>query len=242
MKLVEDGLKVDSGHSSAMWRLMQHQTYGFMTRKRYEKALKGFNYLISGNPLANFFLDRARCYMRLKMYLDATTDLIEAEMILPPGACETGKIKKMKKEISRVYVPKSHYEVLGVMRRSSYLQILLAYKHLKLAYKIDIAMSPIGHGKRKLEIMFKHVENAYLVLSDKDSRAEYNREMDKREISWPLVAILVFLLSVLLFMLVSSIQDDASRLNDAMGMMGNVETKMDDKMTVIEEAVASFTK
>lgn len=202
MKLVEDGLKVDAGHLDAMWRLMKHQTYGSMTRKRYGNALKGFNYLIDRNPLASFFLDRARCYMSLKMFSDASIDLMEAEMILPPGSCETGKIKKMRKEISRAYVPKNHYEVLGVKRHSSHLEIVLVYKFLKLAHKIDITMTPIGHAKRKLEIMFKDVEKAFLVLGDKESRAEYNRETDKRERDWPRVAFFMFLSSVFLFVMI----------------------------------------
>lgn len=204
MKLVEDGLKIDPSHVKAKWRLMKHQTYGFMGRKRYESAVKGFNYLIDMNPLASFFLERARCYMRLEMFLDACIDLTEAEMILPAGARDTKKIKKMKKEIS--YVPKNHYEVLGVKRNSTHLEIELGYKQLKLAHEIYSAMTPIGHKKRKLEIKFEAVEKAYVVLGDKKSRAEYNQEIDKRMISWPFVAFVVFLLSVSLFVIVSSIQ------------------------------------
>lgn len=209
---------------------MQHQTFGFMGRKRYESAVKGFNYLIDINPHANFFLKRARCYMRLEMFLDASIDLSEAEMILKPGARETKKIKKMKKEISRVYVPKSHYDVLGVKRNSTDLEIVLGYEQLKLTHKIDIATTPIGHKKRKLEIKFEAVEKAYVVLGDKKSRAEYNQAMDKRVINWPFMAFIVFL-PVLLFLIVLSIQYDMSRLNDA---MGSVEAN---GMTEIEESV-----
>src|SRR5437763_1343626 len=67
-------------------------------------------------------------------------------------------------------MPRDYYEVLGVARDASEADIKKAYRKLARQYHPD--RNP---GDKQAEANFKDVQNAYEVLSDKATRANYDR-------------------------------------------------------------------
>ena len=71
-------------------------------------------------------------------------------------------------------MPKDHYETLGVDRKASEKDIRSAYRRLARQYHPDV-----NSGDKRAEAKFKEVNEAYQVLSDSDSRKQYDRFGDR---------------------------------------------------------------
>ena len=67
---------------------------------------------------------------------------------------------------------KNHYNTLGVSRNANKDDIKRAYRRLVQKYHPD--RNP---GNKAAEEKFKQVREAYDVLSDKEKRADYDRQM-----------------------------------------------------------------
>ena len=65
-----------------------------------------------------------------------------------------------------------YYEILGVLRNASIIEIKKAYRKLALQWHPDVSKSPNAHEK------FIEINEAYLMLSDLDARERYNKEYD----------------------------------------------------------------
>lgn len=72
-------------------------------------------------------------------------------------------------------MPKNHYEILGVPRTASDLEIKSAYHKLARRYHPDKAESP--EQATKLEAEFSRISTAYNTLKDKDKRLVYDRTL-----------------------------------------------------------------
>lgn len=70
---------------------------------------------------------------------------------------------------------KNHYEILGVPRTASDLEIKSAYHKLARRFHPDKAESP--EKAASLEVEFSRISTAYNTLKDKDKRAAYDRTL-----------------------------------------------------------------
>ena len=69
-------------------------------------------------------------------------------------------------------MPKDYYDVLGVVKSASEIEIKKAYRKLALKYHPDRAPES---KKKEYEKKFKEISQAYGVLSDKDKKAQYDQ-------------------------------------------------------------------
>lgn len=72
---------------------------------------------------------------------------------------------------------RTHYEVLGVARNATELEVKNAYRVLAKRYHPDVCTEPNADTK------FKEVQDAYMVLSDQRKRLNYDAELLSREAS-----------------------------------------------------------
>lgn len=69
-------------------------------------------------------------------------------------------------------MPKDYYDVLGVSKSTSEVEIKKAYRKLALKYHPDKAPES---KKKEYEGKFKEISQAYGILSDKDKKAQYDQ-------------------------------------------------------------------
>ncbi len=72
---------------------------------------------------------------------------------------------------------KNLYEVLGVLKEATALEIKKSYKELMKKYHPDRLHSATEKDKRYAQIRFEEVQNAYEVLSDVKRREKYDNEI-----------------------------------------------------------------
>jgi curved DNA-binding protein CbpA len=71
---------------------------------------------------------------------------------------------------------KGYYAILGVSEQAKYYEIKTAYRRLVRNYHPDVSHSD-SHNSLSNEDMIRKINAAYEVLSDKDKRNEYDREV-----------------------------------------------------------------
>ena len=73
---------------------------------------------------------------------------------------------------------KNYYKILGVKRNASDREIKKAYRKLALTHHPDKIKSEKDEDKKKAEVIFRDIAEAYGILSDKELRGKYDRGED----------------------------------------------------------------
>lgn len=123
---------------------------------------------------------RAKSYFAVSSLDDAIIDLMEAEKLCKCGKM-TAEIEALRKKIGRVYIAKTNYELLEVSRDAKHSEIVTSFNSLSLLHRVLLNEAETKADKRKLEFLFKRIENSFSILSDKTLRLKYDRLLEEQE-------------------------------------------------------------
>lgn len=121
-----------------------------------------------------------RCHSEIRNYEEAVENYKLAHKL-----CNTVEIGRLLNEAVEVLrksklAPKDFYMVLGVLGNATQAEIKKAYHKKAMIHHPDRHSKASADMKRKQEIRFKEVDEAYRVLSDKAKRDAYDKSHSKQ--------------------------------------------------------------
>ena len=183
MSLIEEGLQIDVNNREIMKILRFKQGVGNLMNELNQEAIVNFTEALMFDE-TNFeiFMFRAICYVNIFFFDDAIIDLLEVEK-LNDNECSqiTSEIKSLRKKIGQLYVPKTNYDFLEIPRTANETEIALAFRSLSLLNQLNLSNAKTEAEKRKIIFKFKRVENAFVILSDKKFKKQYDKLLKKQE-------------------------------------------------------------
>lgn len=116
---------------------------------------------------------RAKLFFRMKKYADCIQNC-EAALKLESSSEMVNLLRDAKKELNRPK-RKDHYKILGVSRNASMDEIKTAYYKQAKLHHPDRHITASEGERKKQEVIFKEIGEAYAVLSDYFKRVQYDR-------------------------------------------------------------------
>ncbi|RDD37058.1 DnaJ-like protein subfamily C member 7 [Trichoplax sp. H2] len=128
------------------------------------------------------YLRRAKCYMDTEQYEEAVRDY---EKVLQLDTSQEHKrlVKDAKLELKKSK-RKNYYKILNVSKNATDDEIKKAYRKEALKHHPDRHASATEEERKKEELLFKEVGEAYAVLSDKQKRHRYDSGQDLEDSSF----------------------------------------------------------
>jgi len=144
--------------------------------------MRALNKAIKYNPkYAKALVKRGEIYMALEEYTDAIRDFNEASQHDATGFGVQAKLKDAQSAAKKAK-RKDYYKVLGVEKNATDAEIRKAYKKLALKWHPD-KNSGSEDAKIKADKMFRQVNEANAVLTDRNKRDKYDQGFDLEDIN-----------------------------------------------------------
>jgi DnaJ family protein C protein 7 len=170
-------LEIDPKHRLFNSTMLANRAAANMGQQNYLKALEDCNRSLSLNPdYTKAYLRRANVHMLLEDYEEAVHDynkVRELDASTPDINWLISDAQSKAKQKGK----KDYYQILEVPRNANEADLKRAYRKLALQWHPD-KNSDTPEKRTKSEKMFKDVNEAYAVLSDREKRRLYDMDMD----------------------------------------------------------------
>jgi DnaJ family protein C protein 7 len=153
--------------------ILSNRSACYITNKEYIKALTDINKAIDLNPdFAKAHARRGNIRYHLEEYSEAMKDYNRAKE-LNPAYPDIENLISSAQTASQNRKRKDYYAILGIEKGASDDQIKKAYRKMALKWHPD-KNSETPEQKMEAEKIFKDVNEAYAVLSDKNKKAIFD--------------------------------------------------------------------
>ena len=170
-------LELDPKHKFFNSTILANRAAAYMKQKDYLKALEDCNRSLALNPdYTKAYLRRANVHMQLEDYEEAVHDYNRVRD-MDPSTPEIDDFIYLAKNNAKKKGKKDYYQILGVEKNVLDDQLKRAYRLLALKWHPD-KNSDTQEKRAIAEKMFKDVNEAYAVLSDREKRRRYDMGMD----------------------------------------------------------------
>ena len=170
-------LELDPRHKFFNSTILANRAAAYMKQKDYLKALEDCNRSLSLNPdYTKAYLRRANVHMQLEDYEEAVHDYNRVRD-MDPSTPEIDDFIYLAKNNAKKRGKKDYYQILGVEKTASDADLKRAYRQLALKWHPD-KNAETQEKRAHAEKMFKDVNEAYAVLSDRSKRSRYDMGMD----------------------------------------------------------------
>ena len=170
-------LDLDPHHKYFNSTILANRAAAYMKQKDYLKALEDCNRSITLNPdYTKAYLRRANVHMQLEDYDEAVHDYNKVKD-MDPTTPEIDDFIYLAKDKAKKRGKKDYYQILGVEKTVPDDALKRAYRQLALKWHPD-KNSETPEKRAHAEKMFKDVNEAYAVLSDREKRRRYDMGMD----------------------------------------------------------------
>lgn len=157
--------------------ILSNRSACYINQKEYIKALTDINKAIDLNPeFAKAYVRRGNIRIYLEEYSEALKDYNKAKEI-SPGYPDIDNMIASAQNDAQNRKRKDYYKILGIEKGASDDQIKKAFRKAALKWHPD-KNSATPEQKMEAEKMFKDVNEAYAVLSDKNKKAIYDNGGD----------------------------------------------------------------
>ena len=144
--------------------------------------MRALNQAIKYNPkYAKALVKRGEVHIALEEYTEAIRDFSEASEHDSTGFGVQAKLEDAKDKAKKAK-RKDYYKILGVEKNASDAEIRKAYKKLALKWHPD-KNSGSEDAKAKADKMFRQVNEANAVLTDRNKRDKYDQGFDLEDIN-----------------------------------------------------------
>jgi len=151
-----------------------------MKLKKYEEAVGDCTKTIELDPnYLKAYIRRGSCYMTLEKYEEAVRDYEKAQQLDRENTEVARGLREAKLELKKSK-RKDYYKILGILKNADDHEIKQAYRKAALKWHPD-KNTETEETKKKAEVMFKDVGEAYAVLSDPKKRRRYDSGEDLQE-------------------------------------------------------------
>lgn len=169
-------LEIDPLNLTYNSTILLNKSIALGKQNKHEDALRVLNLCIKLNPeYAKALVKRGEVKQALEDYEEAALDFGAAAQISPNEFGVQGKLQHAQQQAKKSR-KKDYYKILAVTKEATDADIKKAYRKLALKWHPD-KNSETEEQKTKAEKMFKEVNEAYAVLSDKEKRRQHDMGM-----------------------------------------------------------------
>lgn len=184
LRLINEGLKIDPANREIRKVLLFRRGEVNFDTKRYPAAIKDLTDAMKFDTKnADAFMLRAKSFVLVSQFEDAIIDLMEVERMGKTGRFYA-EIECLRKRIGKAFVPKNNYKLLEVSRNATREEIVCSFKSLSMLYQVDLEKTETDAEKRKVKFLFKRIEYAYAILSDRTLKQKYDRYLKEQDKSF----------------------------------------------------------
>ncbi|XP_065655341.1 dnaJ homolog subfamily C member 7 isoform X2 [Hydra vulgaris] len=175
-----NALKVDPLNVSANSKIYCNRATVNYKLGQIENSIKDSTSAIELDPTyLKAYLRRAKCYMDTEKFQEAVNDY-EKICKMDHSADNRNLLKEAKLELKKSK-RKDYYKILGIPKSAQEADIKKAYRKEALKHHPDRHSNSTDEEKKKEEIIFKEIGEAYSVLSDPQKKQRYDSGQDLEE-------------------------------------------------------------
>jgi tetratricopeptide (TPR) repeat protein len=182
-------LNFDPAHSFYNAIIYQNRAQCKYNLSLYPESFTDCSSSISENP---HYLKPRLFELKLLVQLERFAHLLEKAVLLLKAFPDNKEVKKMhvyvvqqlqlrrervEREVEKGFSEKTHYDVLEISRTASELEIKKAYRVKALMWHPDKHVEKSEEERLFAAAYFRHVQQAFDVLGNRDTRKAYDREL-----------------------------------------------------------------